>query len=182
MVGVQGYVLRLAVEADAKALAQVHIKSWREIYRDVFPVHVLEKLDVAMHAEHWRSVIATVPANIVVCESDRVVIGFLSLGTSNDYDSCGTAGEITTIYLDPQHWRRGYGAALMSWALSQAENRGWQRINLWSLQENHRARAFYESVGFRFDGATKLGCLSERFSDTAELYVTLIRFSRQLVT
>ena len=37
MAGERGHALRLAVAADAEALALVHIKSWREIYKDVVP-------------------------------------------------------------------------------------------------------------------------------------------------
>lgn len=174
------HALRLAVAADAEALAVVHIKSWREIYKDVFPERVLEELNAARHAAYWRSLVAAAPGGTVVCERGRAVMGFLSLAAAAD-DSGESAGEITSIYLDPQHWRRRCGAALMRWALSQAESRGWQRVISWSLRENRHARAFYESVGFHPDGASKTGHLGERFSGVEERYVTLVRFAR-LVT
>jgi ribosomal protein S18 acetylase RimI-like enzyme len=180
MAGERGHTLRLAVAADAEALALVHIKSWREIYKGVFPGHVLERLKADRHAAYWRSLVAAAPGGTVVCERGRAVIGFLSLGAAGAGDSRESAGEITSIYLDPQHWRRGYGAALMRWALSEAERQGWRRLILWSLQENHHAQAFYESVGFRPDGACKTGHLGERFSGVEEMYVTLVRFARRL--
>jgi len=180
MTGERGHALRLAVAADAEALALVHIKSWCEIYKDVFPGHVLKKLNAAKHTAYWRSLVAATPGGTVVCERGRAVIGFLSLDAAGDGDSRESVGEITSIYLDPQHWRCGYGAALMRWALSRAESRGWRRLILWSLRENHHARAFYESIGFHADGASKTGHLGERFSGVEEMYVTLVRFARRL--
>lgn len=180
MAGEREHALRLAVAADAEALALVHIKSWREIYKDVFPGRVLDELNAVRHAAYWRSVVAAAPGSTVVCEQGRAVIGFLSLAVAADGDSRESAGEITSIYLDPQHWRRGYGVALMCWALSQAESRGWRRVILWSLRENRQARAFYESMGFRPDGASKTGHLGERFSGVEETYVTLVRFARRV--
>lgn len=172
------YALRLAVAADAEALAVVHINSWREIYKDVFPERVLEELNAARHAAYWRSLVAAAPGGTVVCEREGTVMGFLSLAAAAGGDSRESAGEITSIYLDPQQWRRGYGAALMRWALSQAESRGWRRVISWSLRENRHARAFYESMGFHPDGASKTGHLGERFSGVKERYVTLVRFAR----
>lgn len=180
MAGERDHALRLAEAADAEALAQLHIKSWREIYKDVFPGHVLAELNAATHAAYWRSLVAAAPGGTVVCERGPAVIGFLSLAAAADDGSRESAGEITSIYLDPQHWRRGYGAALIRWALSEAECRGWRRVILWSLRENAHARAFYESVGFHPDGASKTGHLGERFSGVQEMYVTLVRFARRL--
>lgn len=176
----RGHALRLAEPADAEGLALLHIKSWREIYKDVFPGRVLEELNAATHAAYWRSLVAADPGGTVVCELGPAVIGFLSLAAAADDGSGESAGEITSIYLDPQHWRCGYGAALMRWALSQAESRGWRRVILWSLRENRAARAFYESVGFHPDGASKTGHLGERFSGVEEMHVTLVRFAQWL--
>lgn len=174
------HALRLAVTADAEALAWLHIKSWREIYKDVFPGRVLEELNAARHAAYWHSLLTAAPGDTVVCERRQAVVGFLSLTAATDCDSRESAGEITSIYLDPQHWRCGYGAELIRWALSQAESRGWRRVILWSLRDNRHARAFYGSVGFHPDGASKIGHLGERFSGVEEMYVTLVRFARAL--
>lgn len=174
-------MIRLAIEEDAKALALVHIKSWREIYKAIFPHQVLDTLDAAKHQAYWRSFILESPFDTVVYEREQAVIGFLSLGRSNDDDTGESAGEIMSVYLDPPYWRCGYGGALIDWAVSQAEHRKWQRLTLWSLQRNSRGRAFYESVGFLPDGLTKCGCLNERFSGVEAITVTLMRFSRSIV-
>lgn len=58
------------------------------------------------------------------------------------------AGEwIEQLYVDPDHQRAGHGAALVR--LAQAER---STLALWTFLANARARAFYESLGFRRSG------------------------------
>ena len=57
--------------------------------------------------------------------------------------SC-TPGRIEHLYVAPEHWRRGYGAALLNSARTFQEE-----FQLWTFQENRQARRFYAALGFR---------------------------------
>ena len=57
-----------------------------------------------------------------------------------------------SIYLLPEYMGRGYGTALLKKCISELESRGFEGILLWVLEENFRARRFYESRGFVCSG------------------------------
>jgi len=61
-------------------------------------------------------------------------------------------GEIGTIYLKPEYFGKGYGKLLLSFCIKELKNIGFERIYLWTLEKNLKARAFYEKFGFTFDG------------------------------
>lgn len=77
-----------------------------------------------------------------VAEGDGRVIGFATwLGT-------GDVTEIEDLFVDPDWMRRGVGRALVEDLIVHAQRRGARRIE---VTGNPHARAFYQSVGFRFD-------------------------------
>ena len=51
------------------------------------------------------------------------------------------------------HWGGGVGAALLRTSTARCEAAGHDRMLLWVLKENARARRFYEQNGFTADGA-----------------------------
>ena len=57
---------------------------------------------------------------------------------------------IDRMYVDPDHWRQGWGAQLIAHAKSISP----KRLELHTHQENHVARKLYEKHGFR---AVKFG-------------------------
>ena len=154
-------MLRLATTDDARAIALVHIKSWQAIYRGRFPDQYLDSLNVDQRAANWARILSQQPEGTVVFERDAKIVGFLSLDRSRDQDADATVGEITSVYLDPDYWRRGHGSALIEWAKGCAHARGWQRLTLWVLRENEEARDFYAASGFAPDGATKEAMLGD---------------------
>src|SRR5579862_3639910 len=48
------YAITPAGPADAAALAQVHVESWRETYSGILPQMYLERMSVALHERQWR--------------------------------------------------------------------------------------------------------------------------------
>jgi len=146
--------LRPATIDDARSIAAVHIASWRAIYKGHMPDDVLKDLDLEQRAAVWHERLALASIDCIVAEAPPVV-GFCSLSASRDSDCEPATGEITAIYLDPQHWRRGVGRQLVVAAVARAQERGYRNLTLWVLRENQRARSFYEAVGFSCDGQEK---------------------------
>ncbi len=143
--------IRTASIEDAKAIAGVHIASWRAIYHGHFPDSVLEALDLEQRTGQWRHVLSLPDVECIVAESPPI-IGFSTLAPGRDPDLGQNAGEITAIYLHPDHWRLGIGRKLLAAAAVHAQERGYQALSLWVLRENQRARSFYEALGFSRDG------------------------------
>ncbi len=73
-------------------------------------------------------------------------------GAARDDDLPGGTSEVYAIYVHPDAWSTGAGRALMTEALVQL---GDVAVVLWVLEDNHRARRFYERAGFVADGSRK---------------------------
>src|SRR5262249_55133274 len=84
-----------------------------------------------------------------VAEGHGRTVGWVSIGPSRDEHGIG---ELYAIYVDPEEWSRGAGRAL----IRRAEERlaeEYAEATLWVLEDNPRARRFYEAAGWRTDGA-----------------------------
>ena len=147
--------IRWASERDARALAAVHVASWREAYRGILPDRLLEEFNGPERERAFRQAIGQGKQETALAEVAGEVVGFATLGRSRDEDTAADTGEIWGIYLAPNHWRKGYGRALAGRVLEELRSRGYSDVVLWVLEANHSARAFYESLGFVPDGATK---------------------------
>jgi len=143
--------VRAATGADADAVARVQQETWRVAYAHVFPAEGLGEdfIDV----ERWRRRLIDPPPgwSTFVAERDGRLVGFSSVGPSRDE---GGIGELYAIYVDPPEWSTGAGRAL----LERSEQRlaeEYHEATLWVLEDNPRARRFYELAGWRTDGARK---------------------------
>jgi GNAT superfamily N-acetyltransferase len=74
---------------------------------------------------------------IIVAEDAGAVIGFVAF----------EEGELSALYVLPDHWGRGVGASLLAAANPVSR--------LWVLAGNSRARSFYERHGWHADGASR---------------------------
>jgi L-amino acid N-acyltransferase YncA len=137
--------IRLAVVSDAPAVAGVHVRSWQAAYRGLMPDSLLDNLSVEARTAGWAREIPS--GQVWVALSGDQVVGFASAGPSRDADA---AYELYAIYLLPTAW--GTGLAL---PLAEAAIGSEQDVIVWVLDENERARRFYERLGFQADGVTR---------------------------
>ena len=70
-------------------------------------------------------------------------------GPSGDADLEPTTGQLITLYVEPGWWGTGVGRAVHDAALDRLARRGVDRVVLWVLSTNARARRFYERQGWR---------------------------------
>jgi GNAT superfamily N-acetyltransferase len=129
----------------------VHVASWRAGYAGIVPDEVLAALDPAERAAAWRERLPDTTA--LVAEYDGAVAGFAGVATPARELHEPATGEITTLYVDPERWRRGIGRALVDAAAAELRDAGCDEAVLWVLERNDAARAFYAAVGFTPDGA-----------------------------
>jgi ribosomal protein S18 acetylase RimI-like enzyme len=149
--------VRLATAEDAEPIAGVHVRTWQAAYRGLIPDATIASLDVAERAARWRSIFEQSGQDIFVAVENGLVRGFCDLQPSRDDEHDKQAvGEISAIYVDPAHWRKGLGRALCMAAVARARRRGFHDLVLWVLEENHGARRFYEELGFVRDGDVAL--------------------------
>jgi ribosomal protein S18 acetylase RimI-like enzyme len=144
-------VIRLAVMGDAAALAQVHVASWRAAYRHLLPAEVLAGLSEEERARRWEQILTQTPQGTLVAEAGGRVVGFASIGPNRDADAAPRSGELYALYVEPELWGRGIGLRLWNAALEALLVEDYVEVTLWVLEDNPRARAFYERAGLMLD-------------------------------
>lgn len=80
-----------------------------------------------------------------VVEDDDQIIGTAVL-IGSTFDSIAVA---------PQKWGTGAAHALYSTVLKHAQSQGVERLDLWVMEQNTRARRFYAARGWKTDGRIK---------------------------
>ncbi len=150
------YAVRSATVEDATGIAEVHVASWREAYRDLRPRALLDGLSVERRAAGWRREISAAGSGGVLVATDPAgrVVGFVHTCRSRDDDAGAGVGELTSVYVRPDVCGRGVGSRLHEAALADLAVE-FDEATLWVLAHNARSRAFYERKGWRPDGAVK---------------------------
>ncbi|NUR76539.1 MAG: GNAT family N-acetyltransferase [Thermoleophilia bacterium] len=144
--------VRKATGADADAIAGVQERGWQTAYRHVFPAEELDRGGF-IHASRWSERLERPPPgwSTFVAERAGVVVGFASVGPSRDESGIG---ELYAIYVEPDEWSTGAGRALLEQAEQQLRSE-YAEATLWVLEDNPRARRFYERAGWAVDGGRK---------------------------
>ena len=133
-------------EIEGKSL--VHWQTLREAYDDLLPAEFQE----TMTLEKCRFFSQKYPENTLIAMDGKKVIGFISYG--NFRDEAIQAGEIIALYVLKDYYGKGVSKQLMHAAFVALDQ--FSEIYLWVLKDNKRAIAFYQKMGFTFDGQEKI--------------------------
>lgn len=133
-------------EIEGKSL--VHWQTWREAYDDLLPADFQE----TMTLEKCRFFSQKYPENTLIAMNGKKVVGFISYG--NYRDETIQAGEIIALYVLKDYYGKGVSKQLMHAAFVALDQ--FSEIYLWVLKENKRAIAFYQKMGFTFDGQEQI--------------------------
>ena len=91
------------------------------------------------------------PAHLLVCldEADGTTVGTLQLTVLPNLGRRGTRrGQLESVHVSGARRGRGYGAALVEWAVAEAGRRGCGLVQLTSDASRVDAHRFYERLGF----------------------------------
>ena len=146
--------IRVAVPADARPIAEIHVRSWQAAYRGQLTDDYLDGLSVDDRLEQHRHSLEQPLAEwrTWVAEDGGDAAGFAVTGPSQDADAGDRTGEVYAIYLVPDRVGTGAGRALLEHAVGDLRERGFEAATLWVLETNERARRFYERAGWVHDG------------------------------
>lgn len=158
--GMSGRVnIRAATAADARAIVDVHVRSWQWAYRGLIPDEYLDRLPTTIprRTETWEAWLtnATGEQRTWLAEESECIVGFATTGPTRDTDALPGTGEVSAIYLAPESAGRGIGKMLFAHAVDDLTRRGYEPATLWVLETNVRARRFYEAAGWVGDGTRK---------------------------
>ena len=110
-----------------------------ESFAHIFPPDRYPFPDDAVR-ERWQNTTGTV----LVAERDGRIVGVAGV------DDCWLNG----FYVLPTYWGTGVARELHDAALAALP--GCEEVRLWVLEENHRARQFYERHGWRENGERRV--------------------------
>jgi len=79
----------------------------------------------------------------LVAEEGGAVIGYAGMMFTG-----GSQADVVTLAVDPAHWGRGTGTALLSALVDEAGRRGYAEVLLEVRKDNPRARRIYLRHGF----------------------------------
>lgn len=151
-------ILRPARPDDAARLGRLHVDCWLDAYRGMMPDPVLDGLSVEERIDRWSKLLSRPPAfggTWLACV-DGVDVGFVSVGPARDADS---TAEIYALYLLAKSWGTGLGRRMLEMAID-ALGATRRPLTLWVLDDNLRARRFYERAGFTMDGKRRIDSIA----------------------
>jgi GNAT superfamily N-acetyltransferase len=170
-------VIRSASPADAAQIAAVRRDSWLAAYQGIISRAIIDRVTApdggagvrqSFRTRPWQRMIVAVAAAPPQPPAEQAapsVVGYASFGPELDVldaawphplsaeGQAGRAAELYALYVRPAWWSTGTGRALMDRVLAQVSAGGYLCITLWVLEDNARARRFYELAGFAPDGA-----------------------------
>jgi GNAT superfamily N-acetyltransferase len=124
----------LAIQRAASIAAVAHVFSPD---RYPFPDDVVR--------EQWRAALADPAVEVLVAERGGEAVGLVSFAPE----------WLRSLHVLPTAQRAGVGSLLHDEALARRRTGGDAVCRLWTLEENHDARRFYERRGWRLDGRTR---------------------------
>jgi len=156
------FSIRPATAEDAQAVAVVHTRSWQVGYQGMMDADFLAAIDVDRRTEIWHQNFTEEtlpngtpsPVNLIAENDDGVVVGFACVGVFRYERDNPALGELWAMYVHPDHWGTGAGYALMQATMDHFASVEVTTGYLWVLEENARARGFYERQGWSADDAT----------------------------
>jgi ribosomal protein S18 acetylase RimI-like enzyme len=139
--------LREATSSDAVVIACLHAESWRSAYRGIFSDDFLDNRVHEERKKSWQARFsgATGPFFVLLAENGGQLAGFACVFPDQD--------PIWGSYLDNLHVAPGLtglgiGRSLLSEAARRLERNGSHGgLYLWVVEQNRRARGFYERAG-----------------------------------
>ena len=139
--------IRKATVDDVKEISRIYAQSWKAAYVGMVPQDFLDAIDDERWVDKFRKDLGdgTLSA-LMVCDGETPV-GCAAFGASRD-EKLPEWGEIVSIYLHPDYFGKGFGQVLLCETVAALNQLGYERVYLWVLRDNARARRFYEKHGF----------------------------------
>ncbi len=137
--------IRTAGADEGPILAAVQERASVAALAHIFPPERYAYPRDAVHAR-WVAAVAEPETRTLIAVSDRQPVGA----------ACVTDGWLEGLYVVPEHWGTGLADELHGRALELLRELGSASCKLWVLEDNTRARRFYERRGWRENGETRV--------------------------
>lgn len=143
--------VRPASPRDAITLARCHVACWREAYVGIVPADTLAARtgDLDARILRWEDILRTGPRRTWLAAAGDQALGFACAGAGRD-DDLQHLPELYALYVRASEHGSGLADRLVGPAIGLAP------AYLWVAGENPRALRYYQKIGFRLDGRSKI--------------------------
>lgn len=158
--------IRYAKKEDADSFSLIYSKSYQTAFQGIIPENILQDVFSMekRRAGFLNELAEGSPSNVIMFDKDKPV-GILTYGKPKGDNLDDSFVEIWRIFTIPDYWGKGMGKKLMDWALVELFQKDYKNISLWVIEDNPRARSFYESLGFYHDGTTRIINVGKELKD-----------------
>jgi ribosomal protein S18 acetylase RimI-like enzyme len=146
-------VIRPATMGDAAAIADLHVRVWRETYRELAPTEVYHTVDVTYRHGKWVDALSTPRLHqlVLVAEGEGRIVGIGMAGAPSEA-LFGGRGELKSLHVDGALQRQGIGRRLIAGLASHLLALDYRGVALSIVAGNEPAIAFYRSLGGQLIG------------------------------
>ena len=137
--------IREACADDGPILAGVQERASVAALAHIFPPERYPYPREAVHTR-WVAAVAEPGTRALIAFSDEEPVGA----------ACVSTGWLEGLYVVPERWGTGLADELHGRALEVVRDLGSPSCKLWVLEDNMRARRFYERRGWRENGETRV--------------------------
>ena len=163
-------MIRIAKEEDLIRTSEIQVYGWRSSYADYIPeVYLYNKMNVLSSQKKQRELLGSDKGNFHLLD-DGIIRGIILHGEPRDVND-NSLYEVYAIYIEPQFKQRGYGRKLLEFVELEALKKGKKKLIIWTIEENTKARMFYESNNYIYDN-------NEKFIEEWDLKE--VRYSKEL--
>jgi GNAT superfamily N-acetyltransferase len=138
-------VIRRARLDESETLLRIQREAGVAAFAHVFPPERFPFPEDEVR-QHIQLALGDPAVEVYVADVDGEVVGSASIGH----------GFLRTLYVLPARQRAGVGSALHDHAVERLHAVGTHEAKLWTLEENHGARRFYEQRGWHLNGETRV--------------------------
>ncbi len=139
--------IRKAQISDAGAVGFVHAAAWKQTYANVFPMEYLQADTSEKRKQEFLDSCKNQNIFYYLIEEAGLAVGVLKVMKQTE------GYEILSLYILEECRNNGIGKQAILYLSGQF---GAETMQLWVLEDNKRARCFYEKNGFRSTGNTRI--------------------------
>ncbi len=138
---------------SAATLAAVHDQSWSEYFlRTGHPYEAPTNIALPDREHYWQQqLLLAEPRDLAVFQAERenFVVGFSVLKKQRS----DNLAHIELLCVMPEHRRKHIGSSLLKHSIDYVRDHGFSKILVWTMEDDNNSIQFFESSGFRLDGA-----------------------------
>jgi ribosomal protein S18 acetylase RimI-like enzyme len=155
-------LLRAARPEDAEELARLNVRTALFAYSHIFPPEAPPPTHEELVAmwDRWLGPDHALGRRGFVAEADGgadggEVVGSVLGGPDLELGEPGV-GHLARLNVAPERWAEGIGRRLYDTAMASMVEAGLVEATLWVLEHNHRARRWYERLGWELTDVRKV--------------------------